>query len=113
EVQRYDMVKVIAAVTEIDTGEIVNVSQVIPTWPQAVGNIGDDDNIVVKTTANGIEIVAQETLQNVEVWSTAGQLLYVSHPHSNTHTIDIDSTCGVVVVKASTIHDSVVAKCVK
>ena len=113
EVQRYDMVKVIAAVTNIESGEIVNVCQVIPSWPQAVDNITDDDNIVVKTTANGIEIVAAEDLQSVEVWSVNGRLLYMAQPHSNTHTVMLDSSHGIVVVKASTTQHRVVAKCVK
>lgn len=113
EVQRYDMVKVIAAITEIETGEIVNVCQVVPSWPQAVDKVADDDNIVVKTTAHGIEVVAVEALQSVEVWSVGGQLLYVAQPHCNTHVVELDNNHGIVVVKASTAQDSIVAKCVK
>lgn len=113
EVQRYDMVKVIAAITEIETGEIVNVCQVIPTWSQAVKKVADDNNIVVKTTARGIEVVAIEALQSVEVWSVGGQLLYVAQPHCNTHMVELDNNHGIVVVKASTAQHSIVAKCVK
>ncbi len=113
EVQRYDMVKVIAAITEIATGEIVNACQVIPSWPEAIDDVDADNTIVVNTLANGIEIVAHEALQAVEVWSVAGQLLYVAQPHCNTHTIALDNYHGVVVVKACTTHDSVVVKCVK
>ena len=113
EVQRYDQVKVIAAITEIATGEIVNVCQVLPSWPQAVDKVADDDNIVVKSTAYGIEIAATEDLQSVEVWSVGGQLLHVAQPHSNTHAVALDGNQGVVVVKACTTQHSIVAKCVK
>ena len=113
EVQRYDMVKVIAAITEIASGEIVNVCQVIPSWPQAVNNVTNNDNIVVKTTGNGIEIVATEVLQSVEVWCAGGQLLYVAQPNNNTHNVVLGNLHGVVIVKVSTAQECVAVKCVK
>ena len=113
EVQRYDMVKVIAAITEIETGEIVNVCQVVPTWPQAVDKVTNDNNIVVKSAAHGIEIAATEALQSVEVWSVGGRLLHAAQPHCDTYAVTLDTNQGIVVVKACTAQHSVVAKCVK
>lgn len=112
EVQRLDQVKVIAAITEIATGEIVNVHEVSLSIPEAVDAVTAGDVKVVPTVA-GIEVVAQETLEQVEVWSVGGQLLYVAQPHCNTHTIDLDNNRGVVIVKVCTAHDTVVAKCVR
>ena len=113
EVQRIEMVKVVAAITEMSTGKIVNIHEVVPSIPEAVKGINAAADISVRATANGIEIVAAEALQSVEVWSVGGQLLYTAQPHYNTHVVKLDDNHGIVVVKACTAQDSIVAKCVK
>ncbi len=113
EVQRMEMVKVVAAITEMSTGKIVNIHEVVPSIPEAVKEINAAADISVRATANGIEIVAAEALQSVEVWSVGGQLLYTAQPHYNTHVVKLDDNHGIVVVKACTAQDSIVAKCVK
>lgn len=113
EVQRMEMVKVVAAITEMSTGKIVNIHEVVPSIPEAVKGINAAADISVRATANGIEIVAAEALQSVEVWSIGGQLLYTAQPHYNTHVVKLDDNHGIVVVKACTAQDSIVAKCVK
>ncbi|MBR6758480.1 MAG: choice-of-anchor J domain-containing protein [Bacteroidaceae bacterium] len=113
EVQRMEMVKVVAAITEMSTGKIVNIHEVVPSIPEAVKGINAAADISVRATANGIEIVAAEALQSVEVWSVGGQLLYTAQPHYNTHVVKLDDNHGIVVVKACTAQDSIVAKCVK
>ena len=113
EVQRMEMVKVVAAITEMSTGKIVNIHEVVPSIPEAVKGINAAADISVRATANGIEIVATEALQSVEVWSIGGQLLYTAQPHYNTHVVKLDDNHGIVVVKACTAQDSIVAKCVK
>ncbi len=113
EVQRMEMVKVVAAITEMSTGKIVNIDEVVPSIPEAVKGINAAADISVRATANGIEIVAAEALQSVEVWSIGGQLLYTAQPHYNTHVVKLDDNHGIVVVKACTAQDSIVAKCVK
>jgi hypothetical protein len=111
-VQRMEKVKVIAAITEMSTGKIVNVHEVVPSIPEAVDDVEAHKNIKVVATSQGIAIASQELLTQVEVWSVGGQLLYATHPGSNYCNIQLDNNRGVVIVKASTAQDTLVAKCV-
>lgn len=112
EVQRLSQVKVVAVITETATGEVVNVHQVIPTMPEAVKEVAENNAIKVLAGGNGVAVEAQETLKLVEVWSLSGELLYVAQPHSNTCIIPCNNT-GVLIVKAQTAHDVAVVKCVR
>ena len=113
EVQRMDKVKVVAAITEMTSGKIVNVCEVIPAIPEAVDDVTAGNDIKVVATPQAIEVDAQETLTRVEVWSVGGQLLYAANPDSAHHSIPLDHVQGVVIVKACTAQNSVVTKCVR
>lgn len=113
EVQRMDKVKVVAAITEMSTGKIVNVCEVIPSIPEAIENVTADNHIKVTATPQAIEVVAQERLTRIEVWSVGGQLLYVVNPNRTHHSIHLDNAQGIVIVKAYTAQNSVVTKCVR
>ncbi len=112
EVQRMEMVKVVAAITEMSTGKIVNIHEVVPSIPEAVKEINTTD-ILVRATTEGIEVVADKPLTQVSVWSVGGQCVYVAHPHATQHDITLDATRQVVIVKAHTADNTTVVKCVK
>lgn len=110
-VQRHDMVKVIAVITETASGEVVNIHQVTPSWPESVDRVEAQSSIRVIATAQGIEVVAQEPLRMVEVWSLTGELLHTAQPHSTQHTIALARNHSVVIVKARTDSGVKVVKC--
>ncbi len=113
EVQRNDKVKVIAAITEMATGKIVNVHQVIPDWPEAIEGVDADSGIEVITDARGITVEAQQPITSVEVWSVGGQLLHAAQPGVDSYTADITVYNQVVIVKAQTTDNVAVVKCVR
>lgn len=110
-VQRTDMVKVIAAITHTATGEVVNIHQVLPSWPEAVQSVEAHASTTIAATSQGIEVASQEPLRVVEVWNLAGELLHVVQPNNTQYTISLNRNHSLVIVKAATDSDVKVAKC--
>ncbi len=113
EVQRMDQVKVVAVITHMESGRIINVHETVAQIPETVNNISAHAPITIHTTPMGIAVEAQDALMHVEVWSIGGQLLYAAQPGSNSHVISLDGESQIVIVKAQTEHDALVVKCVR
>lgn len=110
ELQNIQNLKIIVAIVDLTTGEVVNVCQSIPENLNNIDNIQKTANIKVASTDSSLVVVSENELDSVEVWSVDGVSVDIAQPRTSTYrTKQLPS--GLYIVKViDNANNSIVEK---
>lgn len=105
-------VKLVAAIIDEQTGQIVNAAEVKMPYYYTTGieETEASSSIRLRTTAAGLELAADTPLRSVEVWSIGGQLLNRTAPAQTVCTLPVGDGHRTVIVKAQTATEAATFK---